>query len=137
MLKGGSLGIYGDFLFSDSTQYGNSPVATFTGPVLGLAEDLFNLTQGNIVQSLQGKVTHLGAEVVRFAKSNTPGASLWYLKAALDHMIFHQLQEYFSPGYLARMRARAQQEFGQHYWWEPGAVTPERAPNIAAAVGQP
>jgi len=136
MLKGGSLGIYGDFLFSDSTQYGNSPIATITGPVLGLAEDMFNLTQGNVVQALQGKATHMGAEVVRFVKSNTPGASLWYLKAALDHMIFHQLQEYFSPGYLARMRARAQQQFGQSYWWEPGNPVPERAPNMDKMVAQ-
>lgn len=132
MLKGGSLGIYGDFLFSDSTQYGNSPIATITGPVLGLAEDAFNLTQGNIVQALQGKKTNIGAEVVRFVKSNTPGASLWYLKAALDHMIFQQLQEYASPGYLARMRSRAQTDFHQKFYWDPGEAAPQRAPDATA-----
>ena len=136
MLKGGSLGIYGDFLFSDSTQYGNSPLATLTGPVLGMAEDAFNLTQGNIVQAAQGKKTNAGAELVRFVKSNTPGASLWYAKAAFDHLIFHQLQEYFSPGYLAKMRNRARQQFGQSYWWEPGQVAPERAPDLSAVAGQ-
>lgn len=136
MLKGGSLGIYGDFLFSDSTQHGGSPLATVTGPVLGLAEDLFNLTQGNIIQAAQNKDTHFGAEAVRFVKSNLPGASLWYAKAAFDHLIFHQLQEYFSPGYLRRMRQRAYKEFGQRYFWEPGEITPSRAPNPAAAIGE-
>jgi hypothetical protein len=135
MMKGGSLGIYGDFLFSESTQHGQSPVASVMGPVIGMGEDLFNLTQGNLVQLAQGKTTHAGAELVKFAKSNMPGANLWYTKAALDHMVFHQLQEYFSPGYLATMRSRAYREFGQQYWWEPGQVAPDRAPNPAAAVG--
>jgi hypothetical protein len=134
MLKGGSMGIYGDFLFSDSTQYGNTPLGTITGPVLGGLEDMLNLTQGNIMQAAQGKSTNAGAELVRFVKSNTPGASLWYMKGALDHMIYHRLQEYFSPGYLARMRSRARSQFGQSYWWEPGELAPERAPDLSAAV---
>jgi hypothetical protein len=136
MLKGGSLGIYGDFLFSDASQHGSSPVASFMGPAIGLGEDAFNLTQGNIVQALQGKDTNIGAEAVKFVRSNLPGASLWYSKAALDHLVFHQLQEYFSPGYLANMRSRAQREFGQKYWWEPGEITPDRAPDPAAIVGE-
>lgn len=135
MLKGGSLGIYGDFLFSEATQHGQSPVASVMGPVIGLGESMFNLTQGNVVQALQGKDTHAGAELVKFVKGNLPGANLWYAKAALDHMIFHRMQEYFSPGYLSTMRSRAYREFGQQFWWEPGEVTPDRAPNVAAAVG--
>lgn len=136
MMKGGSLGIYGDFLFSEATQHGQSPVASFMGPVIGLGEDMFNLSQGNLMQMAQGKDAHFGAEAVKFVRGNLPGASLWYSKAALDHLIFHQLQEYFSPGYLATMRSRAQREFGQKYYWEPGDVTPERAPNLDAIVGE-
>lgn len=132
MLKGGSLGIYGDFLFSDTTQYGNSPLASATGPVLSSAEDLFNLGQGNLVKAAQNKKTNVGAELVRFVKSNTPGASLWYLKAAFDHLIWNQLQEYVNPGYLSRMRARAQTEFNQRYYWEPQDVAPSRAPDPGA-----
>jgi len=135
MLKGGSLGIYGDFLFSEATQHGQSPVASVMGPVIGMGESMFNLTQGNVVQALQGKDTHAGAELVKFVKGNLPGANLWYAKAALDHMIFHRMQEYFSPGYLSTMRSRAYREFGQQFWWEPGEVMPDRAPNVAAAVG--
>ncbi len=135
MLKGGSLGIYGDFLFSESTQHGQSPVASFMGPVVGMGEDLFNLTQGNLIQLAMDKKTHAGAELVKFVRGNLPGANLWYAKAALDHMIFHKMQEYFSPGYLATMRSRAYREFGQQFWWEPGETVPDRAPNVAAAVG--
>lgn len=133
MLKGGSLGIYGDFLFSDATQHGGSPLATLEGPVLGEVEDMFNLTQGNIMRAAQGQKTHFGAEAVKMVKGNMPGASLWYAKSALDHLIFQRLQEYFSPGYLSSMRARARQQFNQTYWWDPGDPTPDRAPDAQAA----
>lgn len=136
MLKGGSMGIYGDFLFSESTQHGQSPVASVMGPAIGTAESAFNLTQGNLLQAAQGKDTHFGAELVKFGKGMTPGASLWYAKGALDHVVYHQMQEYFSPGYLSNMRARAQRDFGQRYWWEPGEVTPYRLPDAAAIVGE-
>lgn len=134
MLKGGSLGIYGDFLFSDATQHGQSPFATLSGPVLGTVEDVTNLTQGNIMQAVQGKDTNAGAEMVRFVRGNTPGASLWYAKAALDHLVWNQLAEYYSPGYLAKMRVKAQQDYGQKYWWEPQDVAPDRAPDVGALV---
>jgi hypothetical protein len=137
-LKGGSLGLYGDFLFSGATQSNQAgPIAALLGPVAGLAEEAFKLTQGNIIEAMQGKDTNFGAEAVRFVKGNTPGASIWYAKAALDHIIFHQLQEYFSPGYLAQMQRRAQKEFGQSYWWTPGTGTEGmRAPDLAKAIGE-
>lgn len=135
MLKGGSLGIYGDFLFSEASQHGSSPLATLTGPVIGSAEDVLNLTQGNIMQAAQGKKANVGAETVKFVKSNLPGASLWYAKGALNHLIFDRLQDYFSPGYLASMRSRAEREFGQKYYWSPGQASPDRAPDIAAMAG--
>lgn len=136
MLKGGSLGLYGDFLFSESSRYGQSPFAAALGPVAGLAEDVLKLTQGNLMEAAQGKDTNAGAEAVRFVKGNTPGANLWYAKGALDHLIFHQLQEYFSPGYLRKMKRRSEKEFGQKYWWEPGEPVPERAPDLTAMAGE-
>jgi hypothetical protein len=137
-LKGGSLGLYGDFLFSGATQSNQAgPLAALLGPVAGLTEEAFKLTQGNVVEAMQGKDTNIGAEAVRFVKGNTPGASLWYAKAALDHLIFHQMQEYFSPGYLAQMERRAQQEFGQTFWWQPGSgIEGMNAPDVARAIGQ-
>jgi hypothetical protein len=138
MLKGGSLGIYGDFVFSGATQHGNTgPIASLLGPVAGLVEEAFNLTQGNIIQSLQGKDTKFGAEAVKFIRGNLPGANLWYTKAAMDHLIFHQMQEYFSPGYLATMQRRAQREFGQTYFWQPGTgLEGMRAPDFEKAIGE-
>lgn len=135
-LKGGSLGIYGDFLFSDTTQHGQSALASALGPLAGAAEEVLGLTQGNLVELAQGKDTHAGAELVKFAKGMTPLANLWYTKAVTDHLIFNQLQEMASPGYLSRVRARAQREFGQSFWWEPQDVAPSRAPDLTAIAGE-
>jgi len=130
-LKGGSLGLYGDFLFSDQTQGGQSALAALGGPIAGDIEAIFKL-KGT---AAEGNVDSTGGNLVRLVKSHTPGANLWYTKAATDHMIFHQLQEYFSPGYMRRMRQRARKEFKQEFWWEPGEMSPDRAPNLGAAVG--
>lgn len=135
MLKGGSLGLYGDFIMSEQTQHGQSPTAAMLGPVIGLGEEAFGLTQGNLVQLLQGKDTHAGAELLKFARGMTPLANTWYTKAVTDHLIFNQLQEMASPGYLARVRGRAQREFGQSFYWEPQDVAPSRAPDLASAIG--
>lgn len=136
MLQGGSLGLYGDFLFSESTQRGQSPIASFLGPVVGLAEDAFKLTQGNLIQAAKGEETDFGAEAMRMVQGNLPGGNLWYTKAAMDHLIWNQLAEYFSPGYLGRMRRRQQKEFGARYWWEPGEIAPDRAPDLSAVAGE-
>lgn len=135
-LQGGGFGLYGDFLFSGTTRHETSPAAAFLGPVVGAAEEVFKLTQGNLVEAAQGKETHAGAELVRFIKGNIPGANLWYLKAALDHLVVHELQEFMSPGYLSSMKRRQEREFGQTYFWEPGTSAPQRAPDFGRVVGQ-
>lgn len=136
LMKGGALGVYGDFLFDEAGASGRSPVETMAGPVLGTVAGGIALTQGNAVQYLRGENTHAGAELARFLRGVTPGSNLWYTKAATDHLIFQNMQEFFSPGYLADMRAKAQQKAGTTYWWKPGRPIDEaRAPNIANVVG--
>ncbi|HDS0925545.1 TPA: hypothetical protein QDZ23_000146 [Pseudomonas putida] len=136
MLKGGALSLYGDFLFSNTTQGGTSALAAIGGPLAGDVETLLNLRGLTANVALGDKDPEvLGARLVQLGKGHIPGANLWYTKAATDHMIFHQLQEYFSPGYLNRMQRRAQREFGQSYWWEPGESAPARAPDLGAAAG--
>lgn len=134
-LKGGSLGIYGDFLFSQQSRQGNSVVASLLGPSVSAGEDALNLTWGNLRQAAAGEETDAGAEALKFTKGMTPGASLWYAKGAFDHFIVHDLQEYFSPGYLHRMRERTQRDFGQDFWWQPGENTPDRAPDLSQLAG--
>lgn len=131
LMKGGAAGLYGDFLFSDQTSGGQSALAAIGGPIAGDIESIFKLKD----RAADGNVDATGGNLVRLAKSHIPFANLWYTKAATDHMIFHQLQEYFSPGYLRRMEQRAKKEFGQRFWWSPGDIAPDRAPNLGAMVG--
>jgi len=72
-------------------------------------------------------------DLVKLLRSNAP-ENLWYTKAVLDHLIFNQLQEWASPGYLDRMQARAEKTYGQTYWWKPDEGVPSEAPDLSQAV---
>ncbi|WNK26142.1 hypothetical protein [Providencia hangzhouensis] len=124
LLKGGGLGLYGDFLLSDHTKYGSDAFASLLGPVAGVVDDAIKLAQGIPLNAVEGKPEQTGGDTVKFIKGLIPGQNLWYTKAALDHMVFNQLQEYFSPGYLRRMEKRSKKEFNQTYWWRPQDMTP-------------
>lgn len=138
-LQGGGIGIYGDIIYTSmggNARGGQANWTSLAGPVFGTAADALDLTLGNAYKAAQGKKTDFGADALRFTKGNTPFLNLWYLRGAVDHMVLHDLQEQANPGYLKRMRKRSQKEWNQDYWWEPGKALPDRAPEVAAAVGE-
>lgn len=136
LLKGGALGFFGDFLFSDQTLEGRTGVlAGMMGPTASSAEMLSKLIVGNAAKSLRGDETTIGTDAAKFAKSMIPFGNLWYTKAAFNHMWMINVQDAIQPGYTQDLERRAQREFGQSYWWAPGEALPERAPNLSAAVG--
>lgn len=135
-IKGGSLGIYGDFLYSQSgtTRYGSGPLEVLAGPTIGSAATAVTaaVQAGNALA--EGKDTHFGAKALNMAKGFIPAQNLWYTRAATDHIIFQNAQEALSPGYLANMRARSRSQFGQEWWWAPGELAPDRAPDMANVI---
>lgn len=133
-MQGGALGIFGDFLTSTASRGGSDFMSTLAGPLLGLVGDVGNLAIGNMQRAALGEETDVMADSVRIAKGLTPGASLWYGKAVFNNLVFGQLQEMASPGYLDRMRRRVARETGQDYWWTPGEFVPERAPDLGAVA---
>lgn len=143
--QGGGLGIFGDILYTGmggEARGGQANWTSLLGPVFGTVADGFSIARKGAGWAIADEAkadearASAGAEALRFAKGNTPFINLWYLRGATDHMVFHDLQEQLSPGYLRRMRRRAQKEWDQQYWWEPGEALPERAPNAAAAAGE-
>ena len=136
--QGGGAGFMGDIVLGDTTQ-DRSPLDSLSrltmGPSFGSLADAWELTKGNFDEWNAGKDTHAGAEALRFAKGHLPYINLWYSKAALDHLLLHSLQENLSPGYLDRQRSRAQKDWEQGYWWEPGQAMPDRAPDVSAIGG--
>ena len=138
--QGGGLSIVGDMLLTDpGTQPGDFVKAagkTALGPAIGTAAEAAAIASVNTWNAAKGKPTHAAAEALQLARGNTPFVNLWYAKAAIDHAGMHALQENLSPGYLGKMQQRAQQQWGQSYWWKPGTGGPDRAPNMAKAAGQ-
>lgn len=135
-LKGGAMGMYGDFLFSETSQYGGGGLAeALAGPALGTIGQMTRVGPGNLVQAAAGEETNWEAEAIDFARSNTPGANLWYTKALTDRFIFQHLQELANPGYNDRRMQRQRANQGTEYWWPAAEPAPERAPDLSAAVG--
>jgi hypothetical protein len=91
------------------------------GPLAGVA--------GGVVDVAKSK--HPGAEAVKLVSDQLPGVDMWQFRAAYEHWFLHSAQEALNPGYLARMRARAQKDWGQDYWWLPGETAPDRAPDLS------
>lgn len=135
-LQGGGLGIWGDFFFADLNRFGGSIPMTAGGPGVGLVNDLREGVLGNLAkgdfQGMAQDMTGLGGRMV-------PGSNTWYLKAAWDRLVEDNLRRLTDPDAEAAFRRRersAQRDYGQKYFWAPGDMAPERAPDLAAALGE-
>lgn len=129
---GGALGFYADFLYSvNQTRYGSGPIEAMAGPTVGPLLELALVQPMNAAKkAIEGKETHLAAQTLQDLKGFVPGGNAWYAKAALDHLIWQQVFEALSPGYLGNIRRRTQREYGQDWWWGLGENAPSRAPRM-------
>jgi len=140
MAQGGGLSIMGDMILNDPGNSTSDTVrgmfGTAAGPAISNAAQMFAIGIENAWKKAKGKETHTAAETLNTLRQNAPFVNLWYTRAAVDHAGMHALQENLSPGYLSKMQQRANQEWGQQYWWRPGTGLPDRAPDLGKAVGQ-
>lgn len=114
MVQGGSLGIYGDFLFGDmKNRFGGSAISTLMGPTAGTFDDVVDLAQ----RFRDGDDT--AAQAFRFAVNNTPFINMFYSRLALDHLILWRISENLSPGYLRRMERRTKKNTDQDFLVSP------------------
>lgn len=116
MLQGGGLGIYGDFLLGEFNRFGRTALETAAGPALGDLADVAQI----LARIRVGDDT--AAQSLRVLKSNLPGANLFYTQAALDYLIFYNLQESINPGYLRRTERRIEKETGSTFILPPSQV---------------
>lgn len=130
-MRGGGLGFYGDFLYSEMTSHDTSLIPALMGPLATESEAVWNLTGAAAFKAARGERTDEGAHLVRWARGNIPFLNMWYMKAAFDHLVWNQLQEAASPGYLDRMQAKAYSQKGTTYYWDPHDNTPAQAPDLA------
>jgi hypothetical protein len=131
MLTGGSMGIWGDFLFANLNRFGHGPAETIAGPVFTTGKEWLDLTLGNLLQLARGEETDFLPEAVRVARRALPGSSIWYARLAIQRLIFDQLQAQVDPRAYHRWRrdeVMRMRDKGQGYWWAPGDTAPRRAP---------
>jgi hypothetical protein len=147
LLSGGALSIWGDFLFQGVGEHNRGLVQTMAGPLGQFFEDTTELAFGDTAKFLgQGGTLKKDdpyaktlAKAVEYARRYTPGSSIWWARGALERQVFDRLQELADPrAYQAQRRKmdRQRRQYGNEYYWQPGARVPDRAPSISGVVGQ-
>lgn len=140
MSRGGGLGIFGDFIFSDQTRFGGGIAQTFLGPVFGSQlPALWTLTNANMQELItEGEAQRPGRELTRFIRLMTPGRSLWYGTLAFERLVLDEIQKQLDPDYASSFRAverRARREFNQSFFSPPGSgFPPRRGPELEHAL---
>lgn len=137
--QGGAMSFVADALLADPAD-GNTRTwenkLGLLGPVAGAVGGALDVGPENVRQWLQGKDTHLGPEALRWINNQLPGVSLWQVRQLWQREVIDQAQEFMNPGYLGRMRQRAAKEWGASWWWAPGDLAPDRAPDLSTVAGQ-
>lgn len=118
MMQGGSLGIFGDYIFGEYNRYGRSALSSMVGPTFGQTDSLFEIWN----RFKAGDP--IAAQVFKQIQVNTPYQNLFYAEAVLDYLFFYQVQESLSPGFLHRMESRMRSEQNQEFIKPPTSVIP-------------
>lgn len=122
MQRGGGLGIYSDFLFSEYDQRYRTVLGGLAGPVFGQLDPVgtaFTEARQMLTGAEDVDAEKLGYRVERIAEQNIPFANLFYVKPVLDYLIFWQLREALSPGVLRRTEKNVRDQGYQDFWIEP------------------
>jgi hypothetical protein len=138
VLAGGGLGLYGDLLTTAVQNPYGGVVESLAGPFAGEISNISGVAANAYKWGASGadetEADKAALATNKLVRGITPGSNLWYTKAAVDHLIYNQIQEALSPGSLARSQARSQRN-GSTFWWAPTEAAPGRAPNLGAAFG--
>lgn len=135
--KGGGWGVLGDLIYngvSGENRFGSPTLLSFMlGPVFGTASDTYDYFASLAGSAAWDKDTKAAAKGLKVLRGNVPFLNVWWAKAALDHAIFNDLNEWASPGYLRRQRQRAMKSYGQGYWLSPNGLSMSRMPRVVTA----
>ncbi|KOE25738.1 hypothetical protein [Burkholderia multivorans] len=134
---GGGAGFAGDMLTAsfESTDYGSLLGSVVGGPLPSTIYQVVRAFSSNAQDAAQGKDTHVGADLLKVAQSNTPLINLWFWKTVWNRLIWDNLAENLSPGVTQRNINRSRSQYHNDFFWSPGTGSPQRAPDLAAALG--
>ena len=63
--------------------------------------------------------------------------SVWYARLAMERLIFDELEAAIDPNAARPFRMieqRARRDYQQRFFWKPGTRTPQRLPEMGAAL---
>lgn len=119
-MQGGALGIYGDFLFGETSRMGGGMWETMAGPMVGKSGEIVNFAKQTFGKGVEGELkSDALAKALRMTVNNTPGNNLFWLRPIMDYAVLYETQEALSPGYLRRMEKRIKKDQGQEFWLRP------------------
>jgi len=116
-LRGGGLGIMGDFLLQEYDRSMRSFMTQQAGPVSSQLDSIFSmgskLTRGKSITKDAGK----------FAMDNTPFINLFYIRPILNYFILWNIEEMMDPGILKRREKAVKKKYEQTYFAPPSKTT--------------
>lgn len=113
LTQGGTLGIYGDFLFGEANRFGSRALETFSGPFIGTMSDIINVPLKARTALEKGERPQMAGDVLNLALNNTPFINLAYARPALDILFINSLRNWASPGYVNRQQRTRFKDYGQ------------------------
>ncbi|MGH1930855.1 hypothetical protein ACRCKN_03650 [Acinetobacter baumannii] len=132
-VQGGGLSFLGDILVAGTDTSGRDAHSFVAGPLGSDFESLLSLTVGNITQYNEGKDTNFGNEAFKFVKGKVPAQNLWYTKAAINRMVFDEMQDTIAPGYREKALRKAERQQDRERFWGDD-VNDIRAPDFERVV---
>lgn len=142
-LKGGGAGIWGDFLYQSTNQFGGGPAETIAGPVTGVVGDSLGLVLGAAgdlysAEDMDEYKNNQARRVVDLLHRYTPGSNLWYAQQPLNKLFWEHLENAADPEADQRRQRRDDkrvQDYGNESYWKQGEALPERGPDFSRAFG--
>jgi hypothetical protein len=121
--RSGMGSIVGDYLLGQFDRHGLSAAANLLGPTFGQIDELAELLHaGGRTKDgmLSGSAMRERATTaMKMVKNNTPFMNLWATHHITDVLIWHRLQEWINPGYLARSERRQRDLQGTQFIVSP------------------
>jgi len=127
IIKGGQRSgfgsLVGDYLLGQFDRHGFSAVGSLAGPTFSQIDTLMDLLHagGQTKEGVLSKpaMRQRGADLIRLMRDNTPFMNLWATSLGMNTLVWHRLQEWINPGYLARSERRQRDQQGTQYWLSP------------------
>lgn len=116
----------------EDTEYGHPELQGLLGPVVGTAVDVKEFFQGlaDYMTDEERGDKHL-ASGIRALKRNVPIVNMWFIRGAMDRIVFNQIYDTLNPGFIERSEERMRNKTGQGFWWDPLSLSPRRSIRMA------